>query len=132
VQAAFLGTFFLPPPTACPKRLAHADGSGAWRTAYAWIKFVVQRVVVDVFAGNEVPHIPPGPIGQRVVFGAALAGHIGGVDQGHFGACIGLFAAQAGDPNRYDSIIRKLREELALAKSAETSKSGSCCGAGHH
>lgn len=57
--------------------------------------------------------------------------HEAGVDTFVAGSAV-FGAAQAGDPNRYDSIIRKLREELALAKSAETSKSGSCCGAGHH
>lgn len=40
-------------------------------------------------------------------------------------------AGKDSDPNRYDSIIKALRDELAQAKVAEA-KGGSCCGGGHH
>ena len=65
-----------------------------------------------------------GPLNIREIYEA-------GVDTFVAGSAV-FGAAQASDPNRYDSIIRKLREEIALAKSPEAKKAGSCCGAGHH
>jgi ribulose-phosphate 3-epimerase len=41
-------------------------------------------------------------------------------------------AANASDPNRYDSIIKKLRDELAQAAPVDFGDTGSCCGGGHH
>lgn len=41
-------------------------------------------------------------------------------------------AANAADPNRYDTVIKKLRDELALAAPFDSHKSGGCCGGGHH
>ena len=41
-------------------------------------------------------------------------------------------AANAADPNHYDTIIKKLRDELALAAPFDAQESGGCCGGGHH
>ena len=40
-------------------------------------------------------------------------------------------AGKDSDPNRYDSIIKALRDELAQAKAPEL-QTGGCCGGGHH
>ncbi|MGI9212458.1 MAG: hypothetical protein ACR2HF_08275, partial [Methylococcaceae bacterium] len=40
-------------------------------------------------------------------------------------------AGKDSDPNRYDSIIKAMREELAKAQQPQT-QSGGCCGGGHH
>ena len=53
-----------------------------------------------------------------------------GVDTFVAGSAI-FGAGKDSDPNRYDSIIKALRDELAQAKPLEA-KSGSCCGGGHH
>lgn len=41
-------------------------------------------------------------------------------------------AANAADPNHYDTIIKKLRDELAQAEPFDAEKGGSCCGGDHH
>lgn len=56
--------------------------------------------------------------------------HEAGVDTFVAGSAV-FGAAEASDPNRYDTIIRKLRDELAQAV-RPNAQSGSCCGAGHH
>lgn len=57
--------------------------------------------------------------------------HEAGVDTFVAGSAV-FGAASPGDPNRYDTIIRKLREELAKAEMPKSTDTGSCCGAGHH
>lgn len=56
--------------------------------------------------------------------------HEAGVDTFVAGSAV-FGAAEVSDPNRYDTIIRKLRDELAQAV-RPNAQSGSCCGAGHH
>ncbi len=41
-------------------------------------------------------------------------------------------AGKDSDPNRYDTIIKALRDELAQAKPPQADTGGSCCGGGHH
>ncbi len=40
-------------------------------------------------------------------------------------------AGKDSDPNRYDTIIKALRDELALAQPPKA-HGGGCCGGGHH
>src|SRR5574343_1135838 len=116
VQTAFLGGFVLPPPAAGAELLAQADGARAGRAADAGEELVVQRVVVHLVVGDVVPHIAPGPVGQRVELVQTLAGHFAFVVQRHLGAGVGLLLAQTGDPGRFAG--QRARQRLHLADAA--------------
>src|SRR5574343_1270003 len=115
VQPAFLGGFVFPPPAPGAEFLAQADGPCAGRAADAREKLVVQRVVVHLVLGNVVPHIAPGPFGQRVELVQTLDCHFALVMQRHLGAGGRLFLAQSGDPGCLAGQCARQRLHLADA-----------------
>ena len=68
----------------------------------------------------------PGGVGPANIREIAEAG----VDTFVAGSAV-FGAGKDGDPNRYDSIIKALRDELAQAQPPKA-HGGGCCGGGHH
>ena len=95
MQAAFLRGLVFPPPAAGAEILADGDRARARRAADAGHELVVQRVVGHLVQGDVVPDVVPGPVGERIELGAAVAV---GLDERDAAAVVGLLAAQAGDP----------------------------------
>ena len=70
----------------------------------------MQRVVGHVLNADVVPHVTPGPVGQRVELDAVC---IRIVDQGHVCPRARLLSAQAGDPGLF--ACQRARQRLHLA-----------------